>query len=155
MIQKMTVNDIRVCVELAEKYHKEHWFGKHTKYDADYIFANFRQFIVNPMVNMLVAYDDNKNIVGFSVCFMQPLLWSKQLRATINFSYLEPDHRKSGKFNAMVQSHIEWAKQNNCVDINIGDGAEHNGKFGILARQMNFDNVGTDAYMVLNYDKKD
>lgn len=148
----MTVEDIRVCVELAEKYHKEHWFGEHTDFDPDYTFENFRGYIINKGVNMLVAQEEN--IVGFSTAFLQPLMWTKQLRTTINFSYIEPAHRKTGIFNGFVQSHIDWAKKFNCVDINIGDGAEHNGKFGILAKQMNFNNIGTDAYMVLNNDKQ-
>ena len=151
MIRNATVEDIRVCVELAEKYHKEHWFGEHTGFDPDYTFENFRGYIVNAGVNILVKEDDT-GIIGFSTAFLQPLMWDKALRATINFSYIEPAHRKSGIFNAFIQSHIDWAKKHKCVDINIGDGAEHNGKFGILAKQMNFNNIGTDAYMVLNND---
>lgn len=153
MIRAATVEDIRVCVELGEKYHQEHWFGKHTNFDADYTFSNFRGYIVNAGVNILVKQHEEQGIVGFSTAFLQPLMWDKALRATINFTYIEPEHRKTGIFNAFVQSHIDWAKGHKCVDINIGDGAEHNGKFGILAKQMNFNNVGTDAYMVLNYDE--
>lgn len=149
MIRRAQERDFRELVKLSEEYHKEHWFGEHTGFDPEYTFENFRACTVGIQANVLVAECNEHGLVGYSVAFLVPLQWSPQLRCTIAYSYLRPDHRKTGLFEEMVQAHTDWASQHKCVDINLGDGAQYGAKFATVANGLGFDHTGVDSYKVL------
>tara|TARA_Y100000114_G_scaffold35748_1_gene31292 strand:- start:2957 stop:3430 length:474 start_codon:yes stop_codon:yes gene_type:complete len=151
-VQPAKVEDIRELTELAKAYHEEHWFGTHTEFDAEHCFNMIQQFSIGPQANVIVAFD-NGDIVGFSIAFLSPLHWSKQLRCTISFNYIKPEHRSKGILEMIVNNHKEFAKAYKCVDINIGDGAQYKGKFSMVAHGLGFDKIGNDCYQVLSYDE--
>lgn len=149
-IRRANITDFRTLVELAERYHKEHWFGQHTDFDPEFTFANFRAYSIGIQANVLVAECDEHGLVGFSVGFLVPLNWSKQLRCTIGYNYIDPDHRKNGLLERFVSSHTDWAMDHKCVDINIGDGAQYGTKFSMVSTGLGFNHTGIDGYKVLN-----
>jgi len=150
MIRQANINDVRTLVELSQDYHKQHWMGEgHTKFDPDYTFDNFRTYIASAQTNVVVA-EVPEGLVGYTVGVAVPLHWTKQLRATVIYEYIEKEYRSQGIFKQMVDAQIEWAKSLGCVDIHIGDGATYNGKFSTVAKEMGFPYIGTDAYRKLN-----
>ena len=151
-VQPAKIEDIRELTELAKRYHDEHWFGTHTEFDAEHCYNMIQQFSIGPQANVIVAFE-NGDIVGFSIAFLSPLHWSKQLRCTISFNYIKPEHRSKGILEMIVNNHKEFAKAYKCVDINIGDGAQYKGKFSMVAHGLGFDKIGNDCYKVLSYDE--
>lgn len=151
-VKPAKVEDIRELTELAKAYHEEHWFGEYTEFDAEHCYEMIKQFAIGPQANVIVAWEDT-DIVGFSIAFLSPLHWSKQLRCTISFNYIMPEHRKKGILGHIVNNHEQFAKAYKCVDFNIGDGAQYKGKFSYLAHGLGFDKIGNDCYKVLSYDE--
>ena len=152
MIRLATGGDLRALVELTRVYYKDHWFGGHTNYDADWTHEQFKGHIVSPQANVILKDDAEQGILGFSVAMVYPLQWTPQLRCTIAFSYIDEAHRNNGVYGALIDNHTLWAKKLNCVDINTGDGAQYKGKFGTVLLPLGFEHMGTDAYKVLQYE---
>ena len=103
MIRPAQEQDLRTLTELAEQYHKEHWFGKHSKFDAEHTFQNFRAYYIGMIANVLVAECKEHGIIGFCVAFLVPLHWTPQIRCTIGYSYINKDHRKDGVFGELLE----------------------------------------------------
>jgi len=154
MIRLATVGDLRTLVELTKKYHEDHWFSGHTKYDPDWTFEQFKAHIVSPMANVILKDDAEQGILGFSVGMAYPLQWTPQYRCTVAFTYIDEAHRSNGVYGELLANHTLWAKKHGCVDINTGDGAQYKGKFGTVLQPLGFEHMGTDAYKVLQYDEK-
>lgn len=150
-IKEATIHDFRDMTALAEQYHKEHWFGEHTTFDAEHCHDNIKAYSVGIQANVLVAWED-KEMLGFSIAFLSPLHWAKQLRCTVSYNYIKPEHRSRGVMDLFVDKHTEWAVANKCVDMNIGDGAQYKGKFGLVAHSLGFTKIGNDSYKVLDHD---
>ena len=150
MIRPAQEQDLRTLTELAEQYHKEHWFGKHSKFDAEHTFQNFRAYYIGMIANVLVAECKEHGIIGFCVAFLVPLHWTPQIRCTIGYSYINKDHRKDGVFGELVQAQTDWASDKGCVDLNVGDGAQYGGKFSTVCHGLGFNKTGTDSYKVLS-----
>lgn len=149
MIRRAKPDDLRFMTELCEDYHKEHWFSEHTDFDPDYTFENFKAYLVSPQVNLLVA-EVPEGLVGFSCAFIVPMHWCKALRCTVGYTFIEEEYRSKGIFNEFVANHEMFAKQLGCLDINVGDGAQYNGKFSAVVKPLGYDHLGTDAYKVLH-----
>ncbi len=149
MIRQAKGDDLRALVEMTQDYYEEHWFSEHTDFDPDYTFDNLKAYCVSPQANLLVA-EEPEGLVGYSLAFVIPLHWCKKLRCTVAYNFIEQDYRSKGIFNDYIQAHEDWAKALGCVDINVGDGAQYNGKFGSVIKPLGFDKLGTDAYKVLN-----
>ena len=152
MIRTAQAVDFRKLVELSKEYHAEHWFGEHTEFDPEFTHENFKAYSVGLQANVLVAEVD-KELVGFSVAFLIPLNWCKALRCTIGYNYIRPDQRQTGLFAEMVQAHIDWATQHECVDVNMGDGAQYGNSWTGVTQQLGFTRHGIDSYRVLNIEK--
>ena len=148
MIRTATEADLRKLTELAQVYHSEHWFGEHTEFDADYCFENFRGFHIGMVANIIVA-EYNNEVIGFCIAVLVPLNWSPKVRCTIGYSYIDPEYRKTGVFGEMVEAQTDWATDKGAVDINLGDGAQYNGKFTSVCKGLGFTKTGTDSYKVL------
>ena len=151
MIRSATEHDLRHLTRLSEIYHKEHWTSAHTKFDYNYCFDQIKSFVISPMVNVLVAECEDccNNIVGYSMAFLCPLHQSPVVRCSVAYNYIDPAHRKNGMFGLMIQTQTDWATDMKAVDINIADGGQYNGKFGIVLKGLGFDKLGTDGYKVL------
>ena len=150
MIRTATEADLRTLVELAKEYHSEHWFGGHTEFDDEYCFENFRGFHIGMVANILVAECEKCNkIVGFCIAVLVPINWSPKVRCTIGYSYIDKLHRKNGIFGDLVQGQTDWAADKGAVDINLGDGAQYDGKFAGVCKGLGFTKTGTDSYKVL------
>jgi len=152
MIRHAHENDLRHLTRLSEIYYKEHWFGDHTQFDYDYCFDQIKAGILSPLVNVLVAECNdccNNTIIGYSGAFLCPLHYSPQVRCNIAYNYIDPVHRSNGLFGEMVQTQIDWAMDHDCVDINISDGGQYNGKFGTVVKGLGFERTGTEGYKVL------
>jgi len=151
MIRTANEHDLRHLTRLSEIYHKEHWFGEHTQFDYNYCFDQIKAGIISPFINVLVAECEDccTNIVGYSGAFLCPLHYSPQVRCTVAYNYIDPAHRSNGMFNEMIQLQTDWALDNKSVDINIADGGQYKGKFGIALKGLGFDRTGTDSYKVL------
>tara|TARA_R110002124_G_scaffold127315_1_gene287212 strand:- start:193 stop:642 length:450 start_codon:yes stop_codon:yes gene_type:complete len=145
MIRPAKTDDLRFLAEMSKDYYSEHWFSEHTEFDLESTFNNMRAYTITPQANLLVA-SVTEGLVGYSIGFIVPIVWSKQLRYSIAYNYIEPAFRKQGIFEEFIQAHEEFAKKHKCVDMNIGDGAQYKGKFGSVARSVGFDQMGTDAY---------
>lgn len=150
MIRNATEADLRTLVDLAKVYHSEHWFGSHTEFDADYCFENFRGFLIGMVANVLVEECERCNkIVGFCIAVLVPINWSPKVRCTIGYTYIDPKHRSNGILGKMVKAQTDWATDKGAVDINLGDGAQYDGKFASVCRGLGFTKTGTDSYKVL------
>lgn len=148
MIRAATENDLRHLTRLSEIYWQEHWTSAHTTFDYEYCFDQLKSFVISPLVNVLVV-DVNGTLVGYSVAFICPLHVAPIVRCTIAYNYIDPAHRSSGLFGEMIQTQTDWATDHDCVDINISDGGQYNGKFGTVVKGLGFERTGTDGYKVL------
>lgn len=154
-IKQATIHDFRDLTNLSEEFWKEHWQGeKHSSFDWEYCHDNFKAYSVGIQANVLVAWEENE-MLGYSVAFLTPLHWTKQLRCTISYNYIKPEHRKRGIMDRFIEVHESWAVANKCIDMNLGDGAQHKGKFSLVAHALGFDLIGNDCYKVLEYEKED
>ena len=148
MIRQATENDLRHLTRLSEIFHKEHWFGKHTGFDYEYCFDQFKSNIISPLTNVLVA-DVNNVVVGYCVAFICGMHYTPSVRCTIGYTYIDPNYRTDGLFGDLVQAQTDWAADHDCVDINISDGGQYRGKFGTVLKALGFERTGTDGYKVL------
>lgn len=154
-VKEATLYDFRELTDLSEEFWREHWQGeKHSKFDWEFCHENFKAYCVGVQANVLVAWED-KQMIGYSVAFLTPLHWTKELRCTISYNYIKPDFRKKGVMDQFIENHEHWARRNKCIDMNLGDGAQHKGKFSLVAHSLGFNQIGNDCYKVLEYEKED
>jgi GNAT superfamily N-acetyltransferase len=133
-VREARVEDFRTLTKLAEEYHKEHWFGEHSDFDYEFCHENFKAYCIGIQANVLYAHEDGE-AVGFSVAFLVPLHWTKQLRCTVSYNYIKPKYRKQGVMDQFIEKHEAWARKHKCIDMNTGD------------------KIGTDSYKVLQYEE--
>ena len=127
-IKPATVNDLRDIMSLNKDYYKGHWFSEHTSFDYDVFYENIKTWIVDPTANVIVAKKDEE-IVAWSVAFIMPLDWSKDIRCSIGYNYIKPEYRSKGVLEQFVSNHEQWGIGKKCVDMNLGDSAQYKGKF--------------------------
>ena len=148
MIRKATENDLRHLTRLSEIYYKEHWSSGYTTFDYEYCFEQIKNCVISPLANVIVA-ELNGTIIGFSVGFLSPLQVAPVTRCIVAYNYIDPAHRSSGLFSDMISVQTDWAMDHKCVDINISDGGQYNGKFGTVLKGLGFERTGTEGYKVL------
>jgi len=147
-IKPATVNDLRDIMSLNKDYYKGHWFSEHTSFDYDVFYENIKTWIVDPTANVIVAKKDEE-IVAWSVAFIMPLDWSKDIRCSIGYNYIKPEYRSKGVLEQFVSNHEQWGIGKKCVDMNLGDSAQYKGKFNLLTQDLGFNRTGHDCYKVL------
>ena len=119
IVRQATLLDLLIITPLGSRYTEEALGHKNYPLDIDACIHNAASTILSDNGCFLLAFDDNKNPVGFLWGHAHALPWSKAKLAFDTILYVIPEKRKSSAGYKLMKSWEEWAKEKDAVEVQI------------------------------------